>query len=276
MWDICYNNCAMYDGVHWSIFGEDTAMSTTAFEIRGPNKALFRSAAIMGSALIWGTVGYLALTYVPKIEKRTERPEITIVSTPDRPIVIPPPVIDPPKRPEPPVQQADSRVDTAPTMPTITTRTPRSDRPNPLAGELPAGPAPISPAIDSGILSSGPITIAPEPVIIAPPVVVPIPEVIAPPVPKLVENPVRVAGANPTYPNRALDRGIMGEVTLSFTVTPSGKVENLTVIGEAPSGYGFARAARDAIQGWTFRPQTIDGIPVAYPARYTISFKLED
>ena len=41
-------------------------------------------------------------------------------------------------------------------------------------------------------------------------------------------------------------------------------------------GYGFSEAARKAVEAWTFQPQTIDGIAVAYPARYTISFKLED
>jgi hypothetical protein len=42
--------------------GEDTSMSTTAVEVKGPNKALFRTAALAGSAIIWGSLGYLALT----------------------------------------------------------------------------------------------------------------------------------------------------------------------------------------------------------------------
>lgn len=96
------------------------------------------------------------------------------------------------------------------------------------------------------------------------------------PVQRLIINPVRIAGANPIFPRKALDREVNGEVTLSFTVTSQGKVSNLVVIGESPRGYGFAEAARRAVEAWTFQPQTIDGIAVAYPARYTISFTLTE
>jgi periplasmic protein TonB len=257
--------------------GEDTSMSTTAVEVKGPNKALFRTAALAGSAVIWGSLGYMALTYVPKYEKPFEPPEVTLTG-----VTIPPVVIPPPKPPEPqeivkkraqePLQTQTSTSQT----PVLTTRASKSDAANPLAGELPSGPVASEPVIfaDTGPVSGGREWV--EPAIMAPSVPELPPIVEAPPAPKLVINPVRISGDNPTFPTRALDRGISGEVTLSFTVSPTGKVENIDVTGERPSGYGFARAAREAIQGWTFQPQTIDGIPVAYPARYTISFKLED
>jgi periplasmic protein TonB len=251
-------------------------MSTTAVEVRGPNKALFRTAALAGSAVIWGSLGYLALTYVPKYDRPIVQDGPTI-DTYKAPKIIdppPPPIIETDITKTPDIRVADSPS----TPPTITVRTPNTSRPNPLAGELPAGPPPSAPATGSGEPIVSPAIPWVEPLPLVPPTIAePIVEPIPPPLaPRLIINPVRQAGANPIFPPRAIDRGVSGEVTLSFTVSPTGKVENIDVTGERPSGYGFARAAREAIQGWTFQPQTIDGIPVAYPARYTISFKLED
>jgi periplasmic protein TonB len=254
--------------------GEDTRMSTTAVEARGPNKALFRTAALAGSALIWGSLGYLALTYVPKFEKPPADTDVTIIGVPPRPIVVPPPPpIDPIVKNTPTV-----RTPAPPnTTPTITTRDVKTDTANPLPRELPAGPPPSTPATWGEEPMGPPIIAIPVPDVIVPPTAIELPPVvIAPPVPQLVINPVRLTGANPTFPNRPLDAGISGEVTLTFTVTPSGRVEDINVTGETPRGYGFANAAREAIRNWTFKPQTIDNVPVAYPARYTISFKLED
>jgi periplasmic protein TonB len=257
-------------------WGEDSDMSATVLHVKGPNKALFRTAAFAGSAIIWGTLGYLALSYVPTLKKviDTDGPTITVVPPTPR-VIDPPPVLPDPQ----PIKRA-TPLETptqTPTPPTISTRIPNTRVTNPLAGELPSGPAPFAPAISGGD-SGGSIPMAPivtlEPPIIAVP---PLPEVVPdPPMPKLVINPVKMAGANPSFPNRALEAGISGEVTLSFTVSSSGRVEGITILSEEPRRYGFARAAQEAIANWTFQPQTIDGVPVAYPARYTISFKLED
>ena len=246
-------------------------MSTTAGEVRGPNTALFRATALVGSAFIWSSLGYLALTYVPTYESSIDPPELILESfTPPKPIIIPPPLpILPPTIRDTPDVRVQAPVDA---RPTLTTRTPNSTKKNPLSGELPAGPVASAPSVTGGGPIDTPITawVDPPPILAAPI------EIVPPPAPKLVINPVRLAGTNPTFPNRALDLGVSGEVTLSFTVSPMGQVENINVTGETPTGYGFARAAREAIQNWTFQPQTIDGVPVAYPARYTISFKLED
>ena len=249
-------------------------MSTTAREVRGPNKALFRTAALAGSAIIWGSLGYMALTYVPKFEKPPADID-TVIDGVKNPIIIPPkPIIEPilPDRPLPRTQ------DPVATPAPLTTREPKTDRVNPLPSDLAAGDVSSGPVI---FANPAPLTGSrewEEPALLATPPDVSV--VAAPPTPPppatLVINPVRVTGANPTFPNRALERGVSGEVTLSFTVSNSGKVENIDVTGEDPRGYGFARAAREAIQNWTFQPQTIGGVPVAYPARYTISFKLED
>jgi periplasmic protein TonB len=255
--------------------GEDTRMSTTAVEVKGPNPALFRATALAASVAIWGGLGYLALTYVPQFKApiEIEPPPISVVPRePVKPVL---PILAPLVKKEMPniIPQPTNTV-----APPITTRTPAATDTNPLKGELMAGPVATIPAT-SGY--EGPVTnVMPwvDPLPIAPIIPEPVIAPITPPQPiaKLVINPVRVAGANPVFPDRALDRGVSGEVTLSFTVSALGTVENINVTGENPSGYGFARAARQAIQSWTFQPQTIDGVPVAYPARYTISFKLED
>jgi periplasmic protein TonB len=250
-------------------------MSTTTVEVRGPNKALFRTGAVAGSAILCGSLAFLALTYAPSYETPPDVIETIIdgVPVPPKPILPPPP--DPILPDRPIIATPEPVALTAP--PVLTTRPSKATTANPLPSEVPAGPVASEPVIFGQVepVASGG-SIAEPPPLAAVPV---LPEVVAeppPPIPKMVINPVRSAGANPTFPTRALEAGISGEVTLSFTVSPTGKVENIDVTGESPGGYGFARAAREAIRNWTFAPQTIDGVPVAYPARYTISFKLED
>ncbi len=225
-------------------------------------KMLYRTAALMGSGVLWIGLGYLALTYVPTMQK-LDLPEPPPISVdPRKP---PEPVIPPKRDPEPVRAQQTPQASTP--EPTLTTR------PTPEA----------SPILASDSLSAGPVSDEPVafagPAVALEPVTDPFPQLgepEPPPAPRLIINPVRQAGANPAFPRKALDREIGGDVVLSFTVTPQGTVSNLVVVSEAPKGYGFAEAARKAVEAWTFQPQTIDGIAIAYPARYTISFKLED
>jgi periplasmic protein TonB len=258
--------------------GEDKAMSTTAFEVRGPNKALFRAAAVAGSAIICSTLGYFALTYVPKFEMPVEfdGPIVETEPVPKPKDLLPPPVLKQ-KDPEPVQTTLSPSQDPSSTPPTI--YAPPNSKSNPLPGVSPAGPPPTAPTA-AGTGASEPIGVSlplDPPIVLVPPIpeLAPIP---APPpsVPQVVINPVKMAGANPIFPGRALDDGVSGEVSLSFTVLPNGKVDGIRVLSENPPRYNFARAAIAAISTWTFQPQTIDGNPVAYPARYTISFKLED
>ena len=226
-------------------------------------KMLYRTAALTGSGILWLGLGYLALTYVPTMQKlQPPEPPPIDMAHPDKPK----PIIPPKPEPDRPVknQQAQQTPDHA---------APLTERPT--TEIVPLGPVE---SLTIGGIQEGPLVfsggtetlgqaIDPLPTEVKPQ---------TPPAPPLVINPVRQAGANPVFPRKALDREISGEVTLSFTVTAEGKVANLMVTHEAPKGYGFAEAARRAVEAWTFQPQTIDGIAVAYPARYTISFKLED
>ena len=82
---------------------------------------------------------------------------------------------------------------------------------------------------------------------------------------------VRVA---PVYPARALSRGLEGYVDLSFTVTPTGTVEN-PIVDYSTSSL-FERAAIRAVLKFKYKPRVVDGVPVAVPGVKTrITFKLE-
>jgi periplasmic protein TonB len=257
--------------------GEDSVMSTTVLEARGPNKALFRTAALAGSAIIWGTLGYLALTYVPKYEKPAEADgPIIDTFTPPKPIDPPVPPVTKPDKPKPEPTILSPSLDASPTPPKV--YQPTTSAPNPLPSEYSSSTTPSAPTA-AGTGSPEPIAVpmpVDPPIILALPIPDPVPIPASSPTPQVVSNPVKLSGVNPAFPGRALDAGISGEVSLAFTVLPNGKVDGIRVIRENPTRYGFARAAEAAIATWTFQPQTIDGIPVAYPARYTISFKLED
>jgi periplasmic protein TonB len=82
----------------------------------------------------------------------------------------------------------------------------------------------------------------------------------------------RVLFVPPSYPDEALSRNISGWVDLEFTVTPEGKVADITVLTAEPSGM-FDRAARTALARSRYHPVTRDGIAVAQRARIRVRFK---
>lgn len=77
----------------------------------------------------------------------------------------------------------------------------------------------------------------------------------------------------PAYPRRALRAGREGEVLLAFTITPTGRVENVEVVDASPSGY-FERAAKNAIAQWRFRPFTENGKAIAKRVTQVMEFRL--
>ncbi len=80
----------------------------------------------------------------------------------------------------------------------------------------------------------------------------------------------------PTYPNRALQRGIEGWVILIFTVTETGSIENPQVDDADPAGI-FERSALQAAQKFKYRPRVIDGVAVRVEGvKYKFTFELED
>ena len=64
-------------------------------------------------------------------------------------------------------------------------------------------------------------------------------------------------------------------MTLAFTITPDGRVDNLRVTSAKPKGV-FEREARRAAGRWRFAPRRENGQPVAREATKTLYFRLED
>lgn len=58
----------------------------------------------------------------------------------------------------------------------------------------------------------------------------------------------------PTYPTRALDRGLQGWVDLEFTVGTDGKTRDVTVTNASNDSL-FRREATDAVKQWQFEPR---------------------
>lgn len=92
--------------------------------------------------------------------------------------------------------------------------------------------------------------------------------------PSLSEEVTPLVDIPPNYPQRALAAGIEGEVTLAFTITAEGRVDNLRVTHSEPPGV-FDREARRAAARWRFAPHTENGQAVAREATKTLYFRLE-
>lgn len=76
---------------------------------------------------------------------------------------------------------------------------------------------------------------------------------------------------SPAYPSRASREGVTGTVDLTFVVNESGRVEQITVVKEEPTGYGFAAAAVSQARGLQFKPATLQKMSVRqrFKRRYT-------
>lgn len=78
----------------------------------------------------------------------------------------------------------------------------------------------------------------------------------------------------PIYPLRARRRGIQGFVTLGFTVTNQGFVDEIRIIKALPEKI-FNKSVLACVSQWKFKTPTVEGIPVATKVTTTIRFKLE-
>jgi len=87
--------------------------------------------------------------------------------------------------------------------------------------------------------------------------------------------PAFILQRRPLYPYRARSRNIEGYVDLEFTVTVAGTTADLVIIDSRPPGI-FDRAARRAVERWTFIPGMHDGKPVARQKRILIRFRLDE
>lgn len=79
----------------------------------------------------------------------------------------------------------------------------------------------------------------------------------------------------PTYPARAMSRGVEGYVDLTFDIAATGQPINIQVIAAEPVGY-FENAAQNSLKRWKYRPKLVDGQAVAQYLQSTrIRFELE-
>ena len=77
----------------------------------------------------------------------------------------------------------------------------------------------------------------------------------------------------PDYPQRALDKGIEGDCTVEYSVTPQGKVDNPKVVGNCHPAF-----IRPSLVAATFRyqPRMVDGQAVTVPGvRNTFHYKIQ-
>jgi TonB family protein len=75
----------------------------------------------------------------------------------------------------------------------------------------------------------------------------------------------------PEYPARALRDGISGVVDLTLSVNESGQVEQVSILKEEPTGYGFGTKAIETVKKLRFKPATFQKMSVRqrFKKRYT-------
>ena len=62
----------------------------------------------------------------------------------------------------------------------------------------------------------------------------------------------------PTYPRRALQKGIEGSIVMSFNVSPTGEVTDVRV--SETTGNAFIRSATNAVESYEFPPCVTNGL----------------
>ena len=101
---------------------------------------------------------------------------------------------------------------------------------------------------------------------------------VVPPAPRLpaVQEPRLVERIEPEYPSAAIRRDVEGRVVLEFTISHTGRVQDIVVVESTPAG-AFDRAATDALTQWRYTPRTEDGQPVEVRGAQTqFVFQLDD
>ena len=75
----------------------------------------------------------------------------------------------------------------------------------------------------------------------------------------------------PKYPMQAIQMRKEGLVQLQATITKTGSITNLKVLGGDPT---LAKAAVDAVRQWKYKPYYLDGEPVDIQTQISVNFKL--
>lgn len=75
----------------------------------------------------------------------------------------------------------------------------------------------------------------------------------------------------PVYPAIAVAARVEGTIVLQATISKSGTIENLRVVGGPPM---LEQAAIDAVRQWHYRPYALDGQPVEVETTVNVVFAL--
>lgn len=83
-----------------------------------------------------------------------------------------------------------------------------------------------------------------------------------------------IAKEAPDYPERALDKGIQGDCTVSYRVNPQGRVENPQVVGDCHPL--FVRPSLVAARTFRYQPRVVAGQAVAVEGvKNTFHYRIE-
>lgn len=78
----------------------------------------------------------------------------------------------------------------------------------------------------------------------------------------------------PEYPNKALEKGIEGDCTVTYTVTPQGRVENPQVLGQCHPL--LVRPSLAAARTFRYQPRIVDGQAVSVAnVKNTFHYRIE-
>ena len=86
-----------------------------------------------------------------------------------------------------------------------------------------------------------------------------------------IPEPRKTRNVSPTYPPTALQARIQGVVILECTISPEGKVVNVTPLRGHPL---LTEAAVDAVRQWEYTPTLLNGVAVPVIMTVTVNFKL--
>ena len=87
-----------------------------------------------------------------------------------------------------------------------------------------------------------------------------------------IQEPRRIRGAAPVYPDLARRAHVEGKVVLECVIDTDGRVTDLRVVSGHPM---LAQAALEAVRGWVYIPTRLNGQPVRVILTVTVKFGLE-
>src|SRR3954468_22285306 len=91
------------------------------------------------------------------------------------------------------------------------------------------------------------------------------------PLVSVLQEGVVLSRVQPIYPQLAITNRIQGTVHLNAVITSHGTLEGLRVLSGPPM---LARAAREAVEQWKFRPYVLNGKPIEVQTEVIVNFSL--